>query len=435
MPSKTSTSTARSPSPEESASTVEDLFFTRTVEFAFHRQRVRFDLARTVFASASIDPGSALLLRHLQAVGVPDGVRVLDVGAGHGTLGIVLGALDRSRQLTFVDRDALACAFTRRNLARNELVTGVKAEAGHLVRGSLGYDAIADHDPFDVVVSNIPGKAGDAVIGELVSGAAGVAKLGASVGFVVVEPLAELLESLLVPPTFEPILVKGNKTHVVAVGRVAAKSADGEHEKQRDGRSSFDRGIYDRTTEEFSSAGLGWTATTVTGIDEFDNLAQSTRLLRGALQGVRAGPSVVVHPGQGHRAMVAALAGYRPAAVVGRDLLALRATQRCLSANNIDGEPALVHAVGVPTEWYDRASLHLLHADDKVHGPWFTAEVIRYLDHVEASSDSRRCDLVLTGRSGLLGRLEADVLQRRKGRVVHKKTVKGHRALRYVTGR
>jgi len=41
----------------------------------------------------------------------------------------------------------------------------------------------------------------------------------------------------------------------------------------------------------------------------------------------------------------------------------------------------------------------------------------------------------LTGRSGLLGRLEADVLRRRKGHVAFKKSVKGYRALRYVSGR
>ncbi len=429
MPSKTSTSTTPSPSPEAASTAVEDLFHTRTVEFAFHRQRLRFDLARTVFASAIVDPGSALLLRHLQAVGPPTGGRVLDIGSGHGTLGIVLAALDRSRAVTFVDRDALACSFTRRNLARNDLAVRTDGEAGHVVRGSLGYDSVGGGDPFDLVVSNIPGKAGESVIDELVTGAVGVARTGALVGFVVVAPLAELLQSLVVPPLFEPVLVQGNKTHVAAIGRVAGEAPAG-----RFAGGAFDRGVYDRATADFSTAAVRWTATTVTGLDEFDNLAQSTRLLRGALQGVRAGPSVVAEPGQGHRAVIAALSGYRPAAIVSRDLLALQATRRSLAANGIDDEPMLVHSVGVPPDWLDGAGLHLFHADDKVHGPWFTAEVVRYLDHVDESPDRRRRDLVITGRSGLLGRLEADILRRRKGRVAYKKTVKGHRVLRYSTG-
>ena len=78
-------------------------------------------------------------------------------------------------------------------------------------------------------------------------------------------------------------------------------------------------------------------ASFMSSLDEFDNLAQSTRLLRGALQGVRSAASVVANPGQGHRAVIAALAGYAPAAIVGRDLLALAATQRCLAGNRHHG--------------------------------------------------------------------------------------------------
>ena len=441
MPSKTSTSTPRSPSPDETPAGAEEHFFLRTVDFAFHRQRLSFELARTVFASAGIDPGSALLLRHLQAVGLDGGERVLDLGAGHGTVGIVLAALDERRAVTFVDRDALACAFTERNLRRNGLLDDDDRATRYLVRGSLGYAAVADDPPFDLIVSNIPGKAGEAVITHLVEGSADVARPGAMVGFVVVEPLAPLLERLLVPPRFEPVVLTGNKTHVVGIGRVASQpdatpsSTSMPTAPAPSTGHELDGGLYDRTTQRFSSGQLQWSATTVTGLDEFDTLAQSTRLLRTALQGVRSTPSVVTNPGQGHRAVIAALAGYGPAAIVGRDLLALAATERSLAANGFDDDRALVHGIAVPDAWFDRVPLVLLHADDKTHGPWFTSEVVRYLDHVEASSGRSVRDLVLTGRSGLLGRLEADVLRRRPGHIAYKKSVKGHRVVRYRTGR
>ena len=442
MQSKTSTSTARSPSPDPAETAVEDLFLTRTADFAFHRQRLHFQLARTVFASAGVDPGSALLLRHLQAVGLTGGERVLDVGAGHGTLGIVLAALDQTRAVAFVDRDALACIFTIRNLAANGLTVaadGAEAEPGTaIVRGSLGYDGVAGETPFDLVVSNIPGKAGKDVIAELVTGSAAVARAGAMVGFVVVKPLAGDVEELVAAPVFEPVLTTGNKTHVVVIGRVVESSArasvvvkDGPGEKPPQA-SGFERGLYDRAAGRFSSGALEWSATTVTGIDEFDTLSQATRLLRGALQGLRANPSVVANPGQGHRAVIAALAGYQPSALVGRDLLALSAARRCLADNGCGTEPELVHELGIPEEWFYRVPLVILHADDKVHGPWFTAEVVRYLDYVDRAASGRQ-DLVLTGRSGLLGRLEADVLRRRKGHVAYKKGVKGYRAIRFTS--
>ncbi|MGI9616056.1 MAG: methyltransferase [Acidimicrobiales bacterium] len=442
MRSKTSTSTPRSLSPDPDETAIEDLFLTRTADFAFHRQRLHFELARTVFASAGVDPGSALLLRHLQAVGLTGGERVLDVGAGHGTLGIVLAALDRSRSVTFVDRDSLACAFTVRNLAGNGLpvaTDGTEPQAGEaIVRGSLGYDGVAGATPFDLVVSNIPGKAGENVIEDLVTGAAAVARAGAVVGFVVVKPLAEELEELVAAPMFEPVLTTGNKTHVVVIARVGEstvprgsdmKSGSGERPLPVGG---FERGLYDRAAGRFSSGLLEWSATTVTGLDEFDTLSQATRLLRGALQGVRATPSVVANPGQGHRAVIAALAGYQPSAIVGRDLLALSATRRCLADNDCGDAPELVHDLSVPEEWFYRVPLVILHADDKVHGPWFTAEVIRYLDYVDRAGSGRH-NLVLTGRSGLLGRLEADVLRRRKGHVAYKKGVKGYRAIRFTS--
>ena len=112
-----------------------ELFEANRVPFAFHGTRLQFQLAKTLFSSAGIDAGSALLLRHLQAAGLPAGGVVLDMGCGSGVLGIVLAALDPSRRVVLVDRDALACATTTRNLELNDLPV-----THHAVKGSLGYD-------------------------------------------------------------------------------------------------------------------------------------------------------------------------------------------------------------------------------------------------------------------------------------------------------
>ncbi len=415
-------------------SDVEDLFYSRTVQFAFHRTRLDFDLARSVFASANIDPGSALLLRYLQTLDLTDVGRVLDVGCGHGTLGIVLKALDRERRVTFVDRDALACRYTTRNLRLNNLLGDEPlsgpddAENHDVVLGSLGYDELTGVAPFDLVVSNIPGKVGAPVIEHLVQGAAAFAGPGSLVGFVIVNPLAEELRALMTEPGLELLVNKGNKTHEVFIARVVDQIAID------DALRSFDRGVYDRNADSFDIRDLSWRARTVAGIDEFDNLAQPTRLLRQALQGVKAGPSTVMNPGQGHRGAIAAKAGYPPATLISRDLLALRASDRCLDDSGITGPRNLVHDIGLTPELIDSAALTILHADDKVHGPWLTNEVTRYLDHVAGAdaSDLGERHLVLSGRSGILGRLEADLLNRRPGHVAYKKGVKGHRIVRFV---
>lgn len=402
------------------ATSVEELFLARETEFAFHGARLRFQLARSLFSSAGIDPGSALLLRHVQALGLPGAERVLDVGSGCGVLGLVLQALDNQRHIVSVDRDALACRYTRRNLDLNEL-----AKDQHLIEGSLGYDAVVVHDPFDLIVSNIPGKAGAPFIDHLVDGAAAVATAGAVLAVVVVKPLESLVADAFDRNDLDVALMKGNKTHQVLIARLGNVPAGSALP------NGFEAGIYDRGQTTFASGSASWKARTVIGLGEFDTLSYPTRLLRSALGGVPAGPSVVVNPGQGHRAVIAARAGYVPAVVLSRDRLALHATRRVLVEGG-DPAPGLVHDVTVDALG-DRSPHRLIisHADDKVYAPWFFDQVKRCLDRLQNVEADGPRDLVLTGRASLLGRLEAEVLRRRKGHIAYKESQRGCRSVRF----
>lgn len=436
---------------------VEDLFLGRTVDFSFHKTTTTFDLARSVFSSASVDAGSQLLLRHLQAVLTEDHLRILDLGCGHGTLGIVLQALDRRRQVTFVDRDALACGYTARNLERN----GVDLATAPVL-GGLGPGVAVESDdgrPFDLVVCNLPGKAGEAAIRHLAVASARAAA-GGLVGFVIVAPLAELLDETVAATGIDVVLDRSNRAHRVVIGRAPVEAAAMPGSAGSGGGSiadGFDAGVFDRTTTVFDSPAGRWEATTVHGIDEFDSLAQGTRMLRTALQGLRSTPSLIVNPGQGHRAVVAARAGYGPQRLLSRDLLALRASERLLrsalpdcagdgpaddAASGQEREAAgsvgidLVHGIGIDEAALDGVGVTILHGEAKVHPPWLAGQVQRWLTLIAGgagvgTTGGATSSLVLSGRPSVLGRIEADVLGRGPGRIVHKRTVKGHRVLRY----
>lgn len=402
------------------ATAVDDLFLAGETTFAFHRARLRFELAHSLFSSAGVDAGSALLLRYLQALPPAGGERVLDIGCGHGVLGIVLQALDAGRRIVSVDRDALACRYTMRNIALNELPA-----KNHRVVGSLGFDCVGDEGPFGLVVCNVPGKAGRPFIDHVVEQAQATSQPGAAIGLVVVAPLAEQVLTALDRSRFEVVLTKGNRTHQVVIAELGSQP---ERAVSADG---FGAGVYDRQRSSFASGSVSWETTTVTGLGEFDTLSYPTRLLRSALGGLSAGPSVVVNPGQGHRAVIAALAGYSPNVVLGRDLLALLATERNLIAAG-QSAPELIHDVTIDALMDDNdARLILAHADDKVHGPWFVDQVERCLDRFDRGVMAGPRDLVLTGRAGLLGRLEAEQLRRRRGHVAYKESRRGWRALRF----
>ncbi|MCP3992842.1 MAG: methyltransferase [Actinomycetia bacterium] len=401
----------------------EDLFVLRTIDFAFHRKRIKLELARSVFASGNLDAGTAMLLRHLQSIPLDHVKRILDLGCGNGSLGVVLRALDPGRHLTAVDRDALACRYTRRNLAGNGLGSGSGLSDDRIL-GSLGYDDIGE-DRFDLIVSNLPGKAGEEVIANLIGGAASVADDGAIVGLVVVDPLAHLVSKLVEEAGYEVLLAKGNNTHHVILARVTEPSPSSLQPV-----GAFATGTYDRKKAEFSDRSMRWTVRTVTGLPEFDSLSYPSRMLRNALQGVEAGPSVVVNAGQGHRAVIAGRSGYPPATLIARDLLSLQAASRSLVDNGF-ASPNLVHDITVSAGLGQGSTLVIMHGDDKVHAPYFYDQVVRTLDHLGHTAGSKHRDLVLTGRASLLGRLESDLLRTRRGHVAYKMSQRGFRAVRY----
>ncbi len=329
---------ARRPRPEElpDAPPVVAGRLKKVVPLAHSGARLRLAVAQELFSSHDIDVGTALLLRVLaEQPGIRGLRRVLDVGCGYGPIGLLLAAWNPDAEVHCVDRDALAVAFTAYNAVLNGLPR-VRAYP------SLGYDDV-DGTDFDLVVSNVPAKAGPGVIAALVRDArhrltpAGVA---AVVG---IDRIAPQIADVLQPPDFEVLARRAGRGYTCSVYRATAPATP-------PGLDGFARGDATRARVTVSLGGRELGLTTSWGLPEFDTVGFPTQLAAALLteRDVDLSHPVVVSPAQGHLPVLLAACGAPRLTLVDRDLLALRTSRANLLAAGLPPESVQIELVADP---------------------------------------------------------------------------------------
>jgi 16S rRNA G1207 methylase RsmC len=310
--------------------------FKKTVTLDVGGRRLELRVAQDLFSSHEVDVGTRLLLRTL--AGPEHGTRrlVLDLGCGYGPLGLGLRAAAADRVVHLVDRDALAVEYSRENAAANRL-EDVEAY------GSLGYADVRAVG-FDLVVSNIPAKAGAPVIEQLLLGAAGVLAPGGLVAVVVIASLRERVAALLEgSPQVEVVFRRATASYAVFHYRFRGPPAAAA--VPADPGAALER--YQRQEASVTRGGVAVRLRTAYGLPEFDSLGYTTRLVADALLrpggGRPPGTALVLHPGQGWLPCLL-WAAVRPGELrlVDRDLLALRFSQANLVANGCPPELARI---------------------------------------------------------------------------------------------
>ncbi len=327
----------------------------------YHRHTLRFCVSQELFSSYKLDAGTRLLLSTVSDLaGSPQVRKVLDLGCGYGPLGLSLAKTDPDRLVHLVDRDALAVAFTQRNAQRNDL-------ANVMAYNSLGCDDVQE-DGFDLLLSNIPGKAGHSAIASFLLGARRLLRPQGVAAIVVVPPLAAPASEILDRPDIELLLREDGAEHVVFHYRFLP--AAGSEESMTE--NAFERGVYDRDHLDIDFHGLRLTMQTVRGVPEFDELSHQTKLLLSALQkkAERAGKptshALLFNPGQGHVPVALwKLLAPQTMTLTGRDLLALRASARNLTANGCPADQFRLNCqAGLPPDGSAAADLILGILDD-----------------------------------------------------------------------
>jgi len=156
----------------------------KIVPLKFAGADLRLKTSHALFSSHRVDDGTMLLLKTLaQRKILPETGRVLDAGCGVGPLSLAIKKSRPGLAVTARDRLVLAAQYTAENARINGL--DVDAAPGLLLDQTPG--------PWDLIVSNLPAKAGAPVLADFVRRSLVLLAPEGLAAVVIVEPLAAWL--------------------------------------------------------------------------------------------------------------------------------------------------------------------------------------------------------------------------------------------------
>jgi 16S rRNA (guanine1207-N2)-methyltransferase len=128
----------------------------RSINTELRGKSLRFTSDAGVFSKGDIDYGSRVLI---EAMVIPDGAGVLDVGCGYGPIGISAAYLAPKGHVTMIDINSRAVELARENAQHNGIrnVTVMQSDVLSAVQGRK----------FDVILTNPPIRAGKAVVHQI----------------------------------------------------------------------------------------------------------------------------------------------------------------------------------------------------------------------------------------------------------------------------
>lgn len=266
---------------------------------------------------------------------------LLDVGCGTGVLGITLKCIYPHMQLYGVDRDALAVSVSRLNADSNGIRDAVFN--GALGIGQIGANSSGDR--WDLIVCNLPAKAGAPVLKELVGSFCDSVSPSGLIGIVIVRSLKDLVEEALQERSCDEVFKGESRDHVVY--HVSVRPHEFRDLTRQPSSSESLLTPYIRSKASFHIAGISYELSTVFNLAEFDTVGYATRLAFDLLEDVHPeGRILCWNPGQGHipvwlnRRFGREISQY---VLAGRDLLALEISKKNLLEKAVTGEVRQIH--------------------------------------------------------------------------------------------
>lgn len=257
-------------------------FIFKKIPVQFFGKRFALNTSQELFSCNGVDAGSSLLITSvIKQLSLPVRARVADIGCGTGVLSLALLSHYSDAHILAVDRDALALAFTSLNCHEN----GFSID----IRSSLGATDLFE-ESFDLVLSNIPAKAGLPAIRVMLGDFSRLAGSSGIVAVVIVHTLSDFAESVI--NEAGGTILYMSKTREYSVFHYRGMFHDDNNAQLTP---------YLRASVPFETDSGVTKLDTVWGIGEFDSLSYATRLVMQMLGKYPAsGNTLVVNPGQGY---------------------------------------------------------------------------------------------------------------------------------------
>ena len=381
-------------------------WYKKDVVLQWEKMSLSFAVAQDLFSSHAVDAGSRLLLRSIEPNAFPERGVALDFGCGYGVLGLAWKARMPGWDVRLIDRDALAVEFTAWNAERLGFATG----SG--VSWSVG---LGPGEPppagFDLVLWNVPGKAGEAVLKRLADDIVdGLGQHGMA-ALVVVNPLAAALREGFAARTDLDILhdQRFSDHTVLHVKRRVDRRSPGDRP------GPFEQGVFDRDPRVFETAAGAYTIRPVVGLPEYESLAFDNLVIVSALEALTDRPEAVMIAGcgQGHVPVAMHLLhGVTSFTLLDRDLLALNASKRALADLGVE-ENQVWLVPGVEIDPVEPGSPPFDSVVVRLEDQLSAAVTQSWVEGMERLSRANRLTVIVGGRSTSVSRWLTAVARRR----------------------
>ena len=338
-----------------------------------------FYLSLGLFSSFDIDSGTKLLLKTLaQQNTIPEQGKILDSGCGIGVIAVCLKKRFPNLDVTASDRDALALYFTQKNIELNKIGKSAIRTAPGLLPGSLKAPVEGEPKSYDLIISNIPAKAGNPVIKDFLQNCGQHLSETGRAAVVIVASLADFAENSLLESRAEILYKEADKNYTVFHFCPPRNIIPGSFVS-----------VYERTGNRISG---------FYGLPEFDSVSYRTKVVIEMLSRCScSGKTLIWNPGIGHIASACKTAS--EIIIAGPDLLQLKAT----NYNTTSGWPSfhlpvfsrLTKAVDEKPDW-------IIAAPDFISGAGVETEVTA----TALNLLNKKGKLLIAGKSSDISRIE-----------------------------